>query len=533
MTAQLSGIGQFSETVNFHIHNWVDICMPNPDSWRALAVFVAVILVVPFDTTQLLLMVIGAAIAAMVHQSTQPPRAKKEFRPRRVSEVIKQQISLAPETHNQKSCVHKRSCEMNASESTLENSLPKFATQDFPSQVDELVEQLVPSDHCQAFLGGLVSQIKTILQQIFPDIEVNGVASGDASRRTAFAVAAPELHVMIAATPSLMSSVHERLRKSGPLRDAHKVNKTAVQTVSAVLIQNGFKFRRSAFRSHEPKVTLIAPSAHDGDGIVLDVGVDNKTPLCDHALLCCCVGIDARAGSLILLVKRWAKYRGLCHTSQGHLSPYAWALMAMYYLQVQKSILPSIVSSMSHGMPEVVPADAGTLGKDQTRVCWLFQGFIEFYLSFNWSSETISVCKGKQTGPFFRKVCNGPNIEDPFETNRNVGETISESGFTRLCEELARAQEALGRGALLSELLEPWVPSSTSPNSDEGDDSGEQTAPEIIRKSSLHSSSQGTQTESSRRGILTKPQTMRLSQKDVSLRPHCNFKAHPTAPAAA
>merc|ERR1719277_329345 len=47
-----------------------------------------------------------------------------------------------------------------------------------------------------------------------------------------------------------------------------------------------------------------------------------------------CGRIDPRTKALILLVKRWAKDRGVCHAAKGHLSPYAWTLMVIYFLQV-------------------------------------------------------------------------------------------------------------------------------------------------------------------------------------------------------
>ena len=42
------------------------------------------------------------------------------------------------------------------------------------------------------------------------------------------------------------------------------------------LVAGGFKFRRSAFRGSEPKVTLIA--AHEGQGVAFNLLVNADTP---------------------------------------------------------------------------------------------------------------------------------------------------------------------------------------------------------------------------------------------------------------
>ena len=43
--------------------------------------------------------------------------------------------------------------------------------------------------------------------------------------------------------------------------------------------------------------------------------------------------LNPAAAELILLARRWAKDRGISHAAKGHLSPYAWMLLAIYYLQ--------------------------------------------------------------------------------------------------------------------------------------------------------------------------------------------------------
>merc|ERR1712228_896961 len=72
----------------------------------------------------------------------------------------------------------------------------------------------------------------------------------------------------------------------------------------------------------------------NGKTIPIDFSVNTTTPLYNAALLTECGQIEPRAKELILLVRRWAKDRGVSHAAKGHLSPYAWTLLVIYFLQV-------------------------------------------------------------------------------------------------------------------------------------------------------------------------------------------------------
>merc|ERR1719215_769482 len=72
----------------------------------------------------------------------------------------------------------------------------------------------------------------------------------------------------------------------------------------------------------------------NGQSVPLNLSVNSVTPFYSAALLTECGQIQPRAKELILLVKRWAKDRGICHAAKGHLSPYMWSLLAMYFMQV-------------------------------------------------------------------------------------------------------------------------------------------------------------------------------------------------------
>merc|ERR1719162_149954 len=147
---------------------------------------------------------------------------------------------------------------------------------------------------------------------MIPEIEVLGFASGDLTRKKAFGVAVPDVDVVVNVNPIILAERlggrHEAFN-NGKL-DPKKLQKSAIRACTDRLVSvGGFKFRRSAFRGEEPKVTLLAPASFGltSDAIPIDFSVNAAVPMYNAALLTECGQMEPRARELILLVKRWAK----------------------------------------------------------------------------------------------------------------------------------------------------------------------------------------------------------------------------------
>jgi DNA polymerase sigma len=202
--------------------------------------------------------------------------------------------------------------------------------------------------------------------------------------------------------------------------------------------------------------------------------------------------MDTRARELILLVKRWAKDRGICHAAKGHLSPYAWSLLCIFFLQAgmtdDESILPSLAgfkkaSKLARLSPSEQPPQP-TGSRKSTAA--LFADFISFYHeTFDWKTEAVSLRSGRRGQPGLalplhiivsedgKTTSVGPSIEDPFDDGHNLGSGMSSPSLARLFEELARAGDICSKAVSLAELLEPWAPTAeqeheSSDNRDEG-----------------------------------------------------------------
>jgi hypothetical protein len=368
----------------------------------------------------------------------------------------------------------------------LKEVVPIDDPSNFDEEVDELVERIAPKASCQRTVEELAAIAREKMQSIVPEVNVMGFANGDLCGGMAYGVAVPEADIVAIASPSdLITRLQEHSRQRSMSSDSHKLQKSAIRAFSRLLVSVGFKFRRSSFQSEEPKVTLLAPVSLGISSIPIpiELSVNNMIPLYTAALLTECGQIDARARSLILLVRRWAKDRGVCRANKGHLPPYAWCLLVIFYLQVGMEELdgnlplpPLREFAIFPGLSEVGEEDPESVSsKPVSMACApkmsvgaLFKGFARFYnKDFDWCTEAVSVLRGERGAPSpaleVRTVIHddgetavSPTVEDPFDAKRNLGNCTTSTSLRRFLEEFERADRLLHCDTTLAEILEPW-----------------------------------------------------------------------------
>jgi len=368
--------------------------------------------------------------------------------------------------------------------SAMPVAAPTFKASGWEEEVQELLIQIAPNPEAEAAVAEIARAVRRAIFPILPEAEVTGFANGNLLGRAAFGVAVPEVDIVISVSPTaLMGRLQGRWAQGrGPSLkiDARKLQKSAIRACTDRLVStSAFKFRRSAFRGQEPKVTMLAPSpAAQGQGVPVNLSVNSVTPLYNAALIAECGQLEPRAKELILLVKRWAKDRGLCHEAKGHLSPYAWTLLAIFFMQAgakEPSLPPLDCFPTSSGLmkrgPSEKRAEAPRLAACQRSAAALFQEFIAFYArEFNWQKEVVSVRVGRRGPPDVSvplhiiltergRTTVGPSIEDPFEDSQNIGECMTAVSLMHMQEELRRADEICSQPCTsLTALLEPWAP---------------------------------------------------------------------------
>merc|ERR1719162_763798 len=336
--------------------------------------------------------------------------------------------------------------------SSMPISAPTFQSKEWSEQAAEVLGQIAPTVADEQIVARLAKRVEEALKSIIPEVEVVGFASGSLGRNKAFGVAVPEVDIVANVNPAAL------VRRLGPksganiANDEHKLRKMAIRACTDRLVAaGGFKFRRSAFRGEEPKVTLLAPASFGltADAIPIDFSVNAAVPLYNAALLTECGQLDPRAKALILLVKRWAKDRGVCHAAKGHLSPYTWGLLTIFFLQVTEDegpFLPKLSSfKMASGLLKQKLVTEETMWEPSASTISsgeLFKKFMRFYSTeFNWRTEAISIRSGKRDKPGLSLPLHvvvhednkttevGPSIEDPFNEARNLGSVTNPSSL--------------------------------------------------------------------------------------------------------
>jgi hypothetical protein len=372
---------------------------------------------------------------------------------------------------------------------------PSFVSTGWDTQVSELLGQLTVTSEYEDAIGILARDVERVLSRTIPGVKVSGFTFGNPRSSKAFGVAVPEVDIVITiSSEALLRWFQHKYPRALNGSDIRKTMKAALRVSTDRLVSScrGFKFRRSAFRGEEPKVTLLAPICTGGcaTAIPVEIYINAATPLRSWTLLSDCTWLDTRAQELVLLVRRWARDRAVSHVPKGHLSPYGWSLLTIFFLQLTEAsyLLPTFRAfpkskflAQGHERDEQgtalrTHAKLVSIVSDEKgrTVADLFKDFFRFYSKeFKWSSEVVSIRHGQRhvlLAGHHKKVCADislehpdssealPHIEDPFDTARNVCAGMTADSIIRMHTELHRSHELCLRGASLAEFLEPWAP---------------------------------------------------------------------------
>jgi len=467
----------------------------NHNNGLILMTLIALCLAVPLDIMQLVFAILGALCYYVIQtlQSSQPrPKNSKqkgaELPLRRMERKEPRDASRSQPKRQAQTPVSP--ADMRAQTPAVPILAPTFAGVGLEAEVKELVQQLLPKPECQRGVDRLAETMKSLLNSTLPGVEVLGFASSDLSRGRANGVAVPDVDVVLNISPSSLSA---RLSQPTKARaDQRTLQKWALRVCADKLVSaGGFKFRRSGFRGSEPKMTLLVPATLGifDEAVPIDISVNAVTPLHSAALLTECGTMNPLSKELILLVRRWAKDRGICHAPKGHFSPYVWSLLTIFYLQVADlpggGLLPALeeFEAISNLLdPKMRPSHCpNSADKPRTyaqqampekSVADLLRGFMHFYAhEFAWKREAVCVRRGQRGPAPLSLPINiiehdgngvtepGPTVENPFAASNNLADSMNAWSFQRMKEEFQRAAELLAKdSASLSNLLEPWAP---------------------------------------------------------------------------
>lgn len=203
----------------------------------------------------------------------------------------------------------------------------------------------------------------------------------------------------------------------------------------------------------------ILKMKYRGD-LEVDLSACNIYPLRNTQLLKSYASISAQVVDIVVFVKMWAKHEEVSGAAFGHLSPYAWTLLVIYFLQIQLG-LPCLCVNSFGKIPS--STDSPPMHEDTQQVpewtCHLppiaiLNNFFEFYTrNFDWENEVASIRIGRRSQthefPTLKASIYG-NIEDPIQTERNLTCALrSRALHARLNDRLSQAHLRLEKGQML------------------------------------------------------------------------------------
>lgn len=161
----------------------------------------------------------------------------------------------------------------------------------------------------------------------------------------------------------------------------------------------------------------------------VDLSCHNVKPLRNTGLLHAYVKMSPLVREFILAVKMWAKSNGVCGAAQLKLSTYTFALLALYFLQVDPLVnLPCVPTEAFAWDGERRPGLVIPPWRCDMSLAQLLARFICFYAEqFAWGDEVVSVRLGQRVRPWDPEFASLPyrtqpriHIEDPFDLRRNL-----------------------------------------------------------------------------------------------------------------
>ena len=206
--------------------------------------------------------------------------------------------------------------------------------------------------------------------------------------------------------------------------------------------------------------------------LACDMNVNNMDAIENTRLIRTYVQIDPRVRPLAMVVKHWTRRRILNDAGMGGtLSSYTWISLLIHYLQSrQPPILPSLqrrphqCTLHADGKRSTFADDIEALSKfgkpNQETVGELLFGFFRYYgHEFDYENSVISIREGKLLSKSDKRwppsVNNRLCVEEPFNTDRNLGNTVDDYAFRGVHLEIRRAYELLCE-AKLEECCEQY-----------------------------------------------------------------------------
>ncbi|RDX99123.1 UTP:RNA uridylyltransferase 1, partial [Mucuna pruriens] len=247
-----------------------------------------------------------------------------------------------------------------------------------------------------------------------------------------------------------------------------------IMKLADILQSDNLQNVQALTRARVPIVKLMDPVT----GISCDICINNLLAVVNTKLLRDYAQIDSRLRQLAFIIKHWAKSRGVNETYHGTLSSYAYVLMCIHFLQMQRpAILPCLQEMEATYSVTVDNVDCAYFDQveklcdfgrhNKETISQLVWGFFYYWAyCHDYANAVISVRTGsiisKREKDWTRRIGNDRHlicIEDPFETSHDLGRVVDKHSIKVLREEFERAADIMQFDPNpCVKLFEPYVP---------------------------------------------------------------------------
>lgn len=236
-----------------------------------------------------------------------------------------------------------------------------------------------------------------------------------------------------------------------------ELEKQVYDVIIKALLSCGFAIEEitSKFGARTP--ILCVESAQ----FIMDIGIRNQVAIHNSRLLRTYSSFDPRVSQLGIAIKHWAKRRRLSNAVNRVLCSYAFILLVIRFLQ-EELVVPNLQQDYPGDKPrskcdnhDISFEDDLELyeemrGQNSSSVGDLLVRFFQFYSLFDWNTHAISITKLQLLKPTDRRGLIF--IWDPFETHRNLGDTVSTENETIILNEFRRAYRLLCQGTSFEDV---------------------------------------------------------------------------------
>ncbi|KAI9665121.1 MAG: hypothetical protein M1831_002131 [Alyxoria varia] len=185
-----------------------------------------------------------------------------------------------------------------------------------------------------------------------------------------------------------------------------------------------------------------------------DLNVNNHVALKNTEMVKAYMAVSWKIRAFAMIIKHWTSSRIINQASGGTLSSYTWTCMIIHFLQTQEPpALPILALKNDDGRPkenfdDQVEQFHTWFAKNDASLGELLFRFFRYYgYEFDYEKSAISVAKGhvltKQEKSWHIATNNRLCVEEPFNTDRNLGNTADDTAFRGLHQEIRRAFKCL------------------------------------------------------------------------------------------